>query len=208
MGRTWHNWVAAANSFADHMRMQFENEQPADLQAEYEGKKEELLGPHDVVEFVTRSRNVLLHRGVFNTGVTWRFTQTTEKFEADCRTEVLLNRYKSWWNRAARQYIKSKSPRLNLGAAVNEHAAAIIPLYEWYQQRVYDYHYPTLADFEQTATRVREINERLEPGSIPQAAGPGHFASPEERNRVREHPTARPRKRRSDSNSKKRRKKR
>lgn len=206
LGRTWHNWVAAANSFADHMRAQFKNEQPADLLAEYELKMEELLAPHDVVEFVTRSRNVLLHRGVFNTGFTWRFTRTTQHFEADCGTEILLNRYKSWWNPAARRYLESKSPRLNLGAAVEEHAEAITPLYQWYQDRVSQYHHPTLADFEATAARIREIQERLEPGSMPPHDPGAHFVSPEERDRSRTRPKPPPRKPRARSKSKKRRK--
>lgn len=38
LGRTWHNWVASANTVADHMRQQFK-EQPPDLQEEYEQKK-------------------------------------------------------------------------------------------------------------------------------------------------------------------------
>lgn len=177
LGRTWHNFVAAANSFADHMREQFK-EQPADLQAEYEQKKQELLGPHDVVRFIAKSRNVLLHGGVFNTGFTWRFTQTSEHFEADCRTDVLLNRYSSWWNADARRYIESKAPRVNLRAAIEEHAEAVGPLYAWYQERVYEYHYPKFSDFERAAARIRAINETLEPGSMPRVEGSVHFSDP------------------------------
>lgn len=205
LGRTWHNWVAAANTFADHMREQFK-EQPADLQEEYEQKKRKVLDPHDVVAFVSRSRNVLLHRGVFNTGITWRFTQTSQSFEADCRTDILLNRYESWWGAGARRYIESKAPRLNLGAAVEEHAEAISPLYEWYEERVYEYHYPSLADFEQTAARIREIQECLEPGSTPPPDEPAHFASPAERDQARHRPRPPPRKPRSKPKGKKGRK--
>ena len=177
LGRTWHNFVAAAKTFADHMRLQFDN-QPEDLRTEYEQKKRELLDPHDVVAFVSRSRNVLLHGGVFQTGVTWRFTQTSGSFEADCRTDILLNNYESWWNVGARRYIESKAPRLNLKAAVDEHAEAVSPLYEWYQERVYEYHSSKFADFEESATRIREISERLEPGSMPVVDQPVHFVAP------------------------------
>ena len=210
LGRTWHNWVAAANTFADHMREQFKEEQPPELQAEYEQKKRELLDPHDVIAFVSRSRNVLLHRGVFNTGVTWRFTQTTQHFEANCRTDILLNRYKTWWTAPARQYIESKAPRMNFGNVVEEHAEAVGPLYGWYRERVYEYHHPTLVDFEQTAARIREIRERLEPGSMPPPDEPAHFASPAELDQAlqkRATPPP-PRKPRAKSKGKKRHKKR
>lgn len=206
LGRTWHNWVAAANTFADHMREQFK-EQPADLQGEYEQKKREVLAPQDVVAFVSRSRNVLLHRGVFNTGLTWRLSKTTQKFEADCRTDVLLNRYETWWTAPARRYIESKAPRLKLGTAVEEHAEAISPLYEWYQERVYEYHYPSLAAFEQTAARTREIQERLEPGSMPPPDESARFASPAERGQAGRCPTPPPQKPRAKRKGKKRRKK-
>lgn len=208
LGRAWHNWVAVANTLADHMREQFK-EQPADLQGEYEQKKRELLAPQDVVAFVSRSRNVLLHRGVFNTGVTWRFSGTTQKFEAHCRTDILLNGYETWWTAPARRYIESKAPRLNVGVAVEEHAEAISPLYEWYQERVYEYHYPSLADFERTAARIREIQERLEPGSMPPPDEPARFASPAERGQVGQRPTRSPQKPRAKrkAKGKKRRKK-
>ncbi len=208
LGRAWHNWVAVANTLADHMREQFK-EQPADLQGEYEQKKRELLDPQDVVAFVSRSRNVLLHRGVFNTGVTWQFTRTTQKFEAHCRTDILLNRYATWWSAPARRYIESKAPRLVIGAAVEEHAEAISPLYKWYQERVYEYHYPSLADFERTTARIREIQERLEPGSMPPPDEPARFASPAERGQVGQRPTRSPQKRRAKrkAKGKKRRKK-
>jgi hypothetical protein len=206
LGRTWHNWVAAANTFADHMREQFK-EQPADLQGEYEQKKREGLDQHDVVAFVARSRNVLLHRGVFNTGITWRFTRTTQKFEANCRTDILLNRYETWWTAPARRYIESKAPRLNLGATVEEHAEAISPLYEWYQERVYEYHYPSLADFEQRAGRIREIQERLETGSMPLHDEAARFAIPAEHDQARKRPTRPPQKPRTTRKGKMRRKK-
>jgi hypothetical protein len=209
LGRTWHNFVAAANTFADHMREQFK-EQPPDLQKEYEQKKRELLDPHDVVAFISRSRNVLLHRGVFNTGVTWRFTTATEKFEVNCRTDILLNRYKSWWSPAARRYIESKAPRLDLRAAAEEHAKAVSPLYEWYGERVYEYHFPSFSDFEQTAARIREIQETLEPGSMPSRDESAHFTSAAELDReIRGGPTTpSPPKRRAKSRGSKRRKKR
>lgn len=177
LGRAWHNFVAGAKTFADHMRLQFDN-QPEDLRAEYEQKKRELLDPRDVVAFVARSRNVMLHGGVFQTGVTWKFTQTSNSFEADCRTDILLNQYKSWWNAGARRYIESKDPRLNLKAAVDEHAKAVSPLYEWYQERLYEYHYPMFADFEESAARIREINERLGPGSMPVVGQTVQFVDP------------------------------
>ena len=205
LGRTWHNWVTVANTFADHMREQFK-EQPADLQEEYEQKKRIMLDPHDVVAFVSRSRNVLLHRGVFNTGITWRFTQTNQTFEADCQTDILLNRYESWWGAGARRYIESKAPRLNLGTAVEEHAEVITPLYEWYEKRVYEYHHPLMADFERTAAGIREIQERLEPGSVPPHDESAHFTSPAEREQARQRPSPPPRKPRRKPKGKKRRK--
>jgi hypothetical protein len=180
LGRTWHNFVASAHTVADHMREQF-NEQPDDLRQEYEQKKRELLDPHEVVGFVAKSRNVLVHRGVFHTGVTWRFTQKTDTFEVNCRTDILLNRYASWWNAPARRYIESKAPRLDVGVAIREHAEAVLPLYEWYEERVYEYHYPTLSDLDESAARLREISEILEPGSMPPLDEPIRFQRPEER---------------------------
>lgn len=187
------------------MRLQFD-EQPEDLRAEYEQKKRELLDPHDVVAFVSRSRNVLLHGGVFQTGFTGRFTQTSEHFEADCRTDILLNRYGSWWNVGARRYIQSKAPRLNLRAAVEEHAEAVSPLYAWYQDRVYEYHYPKFAEFERTAARIREISERLEPGSMPAVDESAHFVDPSQPRPVR--PPSKQRQRPKPKNNKGRRRKR
>ncbi|UYM07518.1 hypothetical protein [Solicola gregarius] len=179
LGRTWHNFVAAAKTFADHMRRQFDN-QPEDLQAEYEQRKRELLDANGVVAFVSRSRNVLLHGGVFQTGVTWRFTQTSESFEADCRTDILLNRYDSWWNAGARRYLDSRAPRLNLRSTIGEHKDAVNPLYTWYQKRVYEYHHSKFADLEKTAARIREVSERLDPGSMPVVDQLTHFPDPSE----------------------------
>jgi hypothetical protein len=123
----------------------------------------------------------VLHQGVFQTGVTWRFTQKSDAFEVNCRTDVLLNRYKSWWNAAARRYIESKAPRLDIGAAVREHADAVLPLYEWYEERFYEYHYPTMTDFEASAARLREISAILEPGSMPPLDEPVPFTHPDRR---------------------------
>lgn len=210
LGRTWHNFVASAQSLGDHMWHQFKEEQPADLRSEYLDKKKELLGPHDVTAFVSRSRNVLLHRGVFNTGFTYRFTQTMAHFEADCRTEPLLNRYKTWWkDEAAVRYIESKAPRLSLRAAVEEHVDAFSPLYDWYDERVYEYHYETMKDFEEKVSRIREVSERLEPGSMPPLDEDAHFVRPEERGqtwRKLDLPAPPPRNPRSTSKSKKKRK--
>ena len=192
LGRAWHNFVAAAKTVADHMRLQFDG-QPDDLKAEYEEKKQELLIPHDVVAFVSRSRNVLLHGGVFQTGVTWRFTKTSQSFEANCRTDILLNGYASWWNAGARRYIAARAPRLDLTAAVNEHVDVVSPIYEWYQERVYEYHYRKFADLEATAARIREVSERLEPGSLPPLPdGPAQFVDPSELRSVRPPPKRRP----------------
>lgn len=190
LGRAWHNFVAGAKTFADHMRLHFDS-QPAELKAEYEHKKRDLLDPHDVIAFVSRSRNVLLHGGVFQTALTWKFTQTSSHFEADCRTDILLNSYESWWTAGARRYIRSRAPRLNLQVAIDEHIEVVTPLYEWYRERMYDYHYAKYADFDATAARIREINERLMPGSMPVVDEPKHFPDPSAPRPVR--PPAKPR---------------
>lgn len=205
LGRTWHNFVAAAKTIADHMRLQFDN-QPNDLRTEYEQMKRELLYPYDVVAFVSRSRNVLLHGGVFQTGVTWRFTQRSGSFAADCRTDILLNNYQSWWNAGARRYIESKAPRVNLKAAVDEHAEVVSSLYEWYQERVYDYHYSKFVDLEESAARIRAISERLEPGSMPAVDQPVHFGDPSQPRAAR--PPAKSRPKAKSKNQKGRKKKR
>lgn len=207
LGRRWHNFVASAKTFADHMRLQFEQHHPADLQAEYEQKKQELLKPHDVVDFVSRSRNVLLHGRVFQTGLTMKFTQTSMEFEADCRTDILLNAFGKWWTAGARRFIESKAPRLNLEDAIEEHIRAVTPLYEWYRKRVYEYHYPTFAAFEATAARIREVSERLEPGSMPPPVDDGvHLPDPSAPTPVR--PPAKPRSKPKPRNQKGRKKKR
>lgn len=204
LGRAWHNFVAGAKTVADHMRLQFDS-QPADLRAEYEQRKRELLDPHDVIAFVSRARNVLLHGGVFQTGVTWKFTQTSSRFEADCRTDILLSSYESWWNAAARRYIQSRAPRLNMQVAIDEHIEVVTPLYDWYRERMYKYHYAKYADFEATAARIREISERLRPGSMPVVHEAAHFPDPSVPPPVR--PPAKPH-RKSKSKSQKGRKKR
>jgi hypothetical protein len=169
LGRRWHNYVASAEAVAEHMFHQFKDEQPADLRAEYKQKKADLLDPHDVVAFVARSRNIILHKGVFNTGVTWRFTQTSEHFEVNLRTEVLLNRYKTWWKQSpeARRYLESKAPSLSIEAVVTEHFEAVAPLYDWYEERVEEYYEPAIAEIERLTDRIREIEKRLEPLWVP-----------------------------------------
>lgn len=196
LGRTWHNYVAAAQSFSEHMQRQFRLDQPDDLEEEYKQKKRELLDSRDVVAFIERSRNILVHRGVFNTGFTFRFTQTKKHFEANCRTDILLSRYKTWWkDEAAIRYIETKAPRLNLRTVIEEHAAALDPLYSWYQERVYDYHYATLVEFEESARRHREISERLNPGAMSDLDESTLFESPEERKARRQAPPRPPKKR-------------
>ena len=166
LGRRWHNYVASAKTVAEHMRVQF-GKHPADLQAEYERKKKELLAPHDVVAFVTRARDVVMHQGVINTGVTWRLTQTGEHFEANARTDILLNRYKKGWNEAARRYLQSKAPKLSLEAVVTEHFEAVAPLYDWYEERVEEYFEPAIVEFERLTDRIEVIDKRLEPLWVP-----------------------------------------
>jgi hypothetical protein len=205
LGRAWHNFAAGAKTFADHMRLQFDS-QPADLKAEYEQKKRELLDPHDVIAFVSRSRNVLLHGGVFQTGVTWKFTQTSSHFEADCRTDILLNGYEAWWNASARRYIGSRAPRLNLQVAIEEHIEVVTPLYDWYRERMYEYYYAKYADFEATAARIREISERLRPGSMPVVDERAHFPDPSIPPPVR--PPAKPRQKPRSKSQNRRKKKR
>lgn len=180
LGRTWHNFVASANTFTDHMRHQFAD-QPDDLNSEYTRKRAELLAAHDVIKFIERSRNVLLHRGVFNTTLSWLFSdKKMPSFDVMCRTDILLNRYKSWWDAPSRRYIKARAPRLSLSEAINEHVEATLPLYEWYRRRFYEYHYSKFAEFESMTARLREIKEEISPGSTAPPEPDAHFQSPEE----------------------------
>jgi hypothetical protein len=83
--------------------------------------------------------------------------------------------------RASSPLYRIEAPRLDIGVAVREHAEAVLPLYEWYEERVYEYHYPTLSDLDESAARLREIGEILEPGSMPPLDEPIRFQRPEER---------------------------
>jgi hypothetical protein len=185
LGLGWHNFVAAAMMLTDHMKHLFAD-QPEDLKAEYEQKRDEIFAAHDVIDFVHKSRHILLHRGVFNTGVTWRFDRSgTNLFEVSARTDILLNRYKSWWKSvSAKRYIRSKAPRINLANVVNEYSEVVgDDLYDWYDDRFYEYHFPSLSEFEALSREYREINEWLEPGSMPPADPSAHFLDPESRRR-------------------------
>lgn len=211
LGRAWHNYVAGANTVVDHMRALFKD-QPEDLQREYSQHKAQLLGPHDVVDFISRSRNILLHRGVFNTGITWQFSSrntslTDSNFEVTCATDALLKRYATWWNGKARRYISVKAPRLLLAAAVEEYEVTTEPLHQWYRERFYEYHHPTLANFEQLAQEYRSIKERLEPGSLPEGSDEVYFVDPEER-RSSKQQVVPPEKRRTRKKSRRREKRR
>lgn len=181
VGLRWHNYVASAVTVADHMKHLF-RAQHDDLKSEYEGKIAELIAPHGVVAFVHRSRNVTLHRGVFNMGATWKFQpRDRQRFEVYCRTDMLLNRYKSWWTPSARDYLRSQAPNINLASVVDEYGKVVDVLYDWYEDRFYEYHYPTLAAFEAMAVEYREISEELEPGGLPQHNPTATFSTPEAR---------------------------
>lgn len=181
LGLRWHNYVAAAKTVEDHMFHIFE-EQPDDLKAEYEERKAAQLDLHDVVDFVRRSRNVALHKGVFQINVTWRATTKGNGFEVACRSEILLNRYKTWWNSGARRYLKAHSPHLLFSKVVDEYAEASEPLYHWFQDRFYEYHHPKMAEFEELAREYRDLTNALEPGTLPPPNdGPEpHFEAPSE----------------------------
>lgn len=200
LGRSWHNFVASAATFVDHTRRQL-NSLPEELQSEYAERKRELLDPHDVVGFVSRFRNVVVHGGALQTGVTWTFTQTKESFDANFRTDILLNRYRKWWNPSARRYIESRAPRLSLSEAIWEYSEACDPLWEWFQDRLHEHHYSTLHEWETQVGRYREVSERLEPGSMPVVEERVHFRDPSEAKPVR------PPVRRAKSNARKKPKK-
>lgn len=196
LGRSWHNFVASAATFVDHTRRQLKG-LPEGLQTEYVERKRELLDPHDVVGFVSRFRNVVVHGGALQTGVTWRFTQTKKSFDANFRTDILLNRHSKWWNPAAGRYIESKAPRLSLSEAIWEYSEACDPLWEWFQDRLYQHHYSILHDWETQVGRYREISERLDPGSMPVVEERVQFRDPSKPAPVR------PAVRRAKSDSKK-----
>ena len=95
---------------------------------------------------------------------------------------------------------------MNLKAAVEEHAEAVLPLFEWYEDRVYQYDYPLMQDFEETAERIRQIKDRLAPGSVPRPDETAQFTTPAQRRSAQQRRTPPPRK--AKSKPKKRRKKR
>lgn len=199
LGRTWHNFVASAATLVEHTRRQL-RALPQELQAEYGVKKRELLDPHDVVKFVSRCRNVVVHDGALQTGLTLKFTQTGQAFDPNFRADILLNRYRNWWNSEARSYIESKAPRVSLKETIWEYSEACDPLWEWFQDRLYEHHYDTLREWERQVGRYREISERLDPGSMPVVEESVHFRDPSEPRPVR------PPARKPKSNLKKKRK--
>ncbi|NYJ00247.1 hypothetical protein HNR19_000945 [Nocardioides thalensis] len=188
MGRHWHNYVASAVTVADHMRELFK-EQSEDLHAEYVQKIDELIKPHAVVAFVHRSRNVALHRGVFTMGAAFRFRKGKQRFDVYCDTGTMLNRYRSWWTPGAIQYMEQTS-EVSLSKVVDEYAEVVDPLYQWYSDRFYAYHYPTLMGFETLAKEYRQICETLEPGELPPHDPEATFSHPD---RPKPPPPRRPR---------------
>lgn len=201
LGRSWHNFVASAATFVDHTRRQLKD-LPEPLQAEYVERKQELLDPHDVVGFVSRFRNVVVHGGALQTGVTFKFARGKQSFDANFRTDILLNRHSKWWNPAARRYIEARAPRLSLSEAIWEYSEACDPLWEWFQERLYQHHYSTLHEWETQVSRYRQLSEQLEPGSMPAVEERVTFRDPTKPKVVR------PPARRAKTNSKKKRKRR
>lgn len=183
LGLGWHNYVAAARTVANHMHVLFST-QPDDLRAEYEQKKAELLGDQGVVQFVQKSRGIMLHQGVFNTGITWHLRRGRNRFEVNVRTDILLNRYKSSWNEEARAYLAKHAPKVNLSSVVEEYADVTGRLWEWYVHRFYEYHYPTMSQLDALMDEHREISELLEPGSMPPANNTAHFPKPRRRSGI------------------------
>lgn len=190
IGRLWHNYVASAVTVVDHMRKLFDK-QPADLQSEYKQKIEELILPHDVVDFVHKSRQVAVHKGVFTPGATMRFQRGKQWYEVDCRTDILLNRYKDWWTAGARRYLVANSPRVNLTKVVEKYAEVVDAFYDWFTDRFYEYWFPVLSEFEALVAEYREISETLEPGGLPAHDPSDTFAHPQDRRKRSKPPPTR-----------------
>ncbi|RNL64286.1 hypothetical protein EFK50_07090 [Nocardioides marmoriginsengisoli] len=136
-----------------------------------------------------------------------RYERGRIRFDVRCLTDHMLNRYASSWNAGAKRYLLAHSPNVNLYDVMHEYAAVVDVLYGWHRERLYEYQFATLKEWEALAAEFREMTETLEPGKLSEHDPGATFVVPEDMNipsRTGTRPPSRARAKNNNSKRKKR----
>ncbi|GAA4110708.1 hypothetical protein GCM10022215_06040 [Nocardioides fonticola] len=134
--RRLHNYVASVGTLIDHTRNLMRKYEGTSTYAEFEARRLAATS-NDVVSFVSKLRNYVLHVGVPGVGIQFSVTNGEEN------VTIFLDRDRAlqWkdWPKAARRYLNSKPSKLSVVDVIEEYGGVIEELYRW----LYD-QFPTL----------------------------------------------------------------
>ncbi len=136
--RRLHNYVASVGTLVDHTRILIRKYEGTPTHTEYETRRLDAIS-NNVVPFVSKLRNYVLHVGVPSIGIQFRVDHGSESVTIFLDRDAAL----TWkdWPASARAYLESKPSQLSLIEVIEEYAAVIEDLYRW----LYD-QFPTLHD--------------------------------------------------------------
>lgn len=126
--RRLHNYVASVGTLIDHTRNLMRKYEGTPTHSEFETHRLDAIN-NDVVAFVSKLRNYVLHVGVPSVGIQFSFSNGEEK------VTVFLDRDRAleWkdWPKAARSYLNSKAKIISIEDVIEEYADVIEELYRW-----------------------------------------------------------------------------
>lgn len=126
--RLLHNYVASAGTLVDHTRNLVRRYEETDTYAEYQLRRGAMVS-NEVVPFVSKLRNYVLHVGIPAIGVSHKFQDGAESSTTFIDRDQALE----WrdWPQAARRYLESQDTQIALQAVVDEYTTVIEGLYRW-----------------------------------------------------------------------------
>ena len=130
--RLLHNYVASVGTLVDHTRNLTRRYEGTDTYTGYETRRLDAIS-NEVVSFVSKLRNYVLHVGVPAVGIQFRFSDGAQSVVLFFDRDMAL----AWkdWPKAARSYLEAKPKEFPIVAVIQEYAAVIEGLYRWlYEQ--------------------------------------------------------------------------
>lgn len=153
--RLLHNFCAAAKTLVDHTRILVDRYRKTQFKAEYERRKVEMISA-DVVAFVQRLRNYLLHARFPPLELNLHLSNE----DSGQQFTVLLDRDRllEWddWTKGARSYIQNTNP-LSIQVAVEEYAGIVESIYDWLFDQFWPLHEAEMVEVDAIRHKARTI---------------------------------------------------
>jgi len=152
--RQLHNYVASACSLVDHTRLMYKRlYKETGLLPEYEVEVQARFQDSDVVQFLHRLRQIVVHHQPAETMLSGKMTGNAEN-ELGIAADY-IRRHQKWLTRPAKRYLSAAGDVIDLPTLIESYHRTVVAFYEWLGRKQSEIH---AEDFRHITDKERQMH--------------------------------------------------